>query len=74
MAIFVQWSSELGLPPPGNADPYQKNQWEKPVDAGSISERGMAAAGASKAKALLGEMQARGLKEEVGRHVKLSLL
>eukprot|EP00243_Klebsormidium_subtile_P004783 TRINITY_DN18939_c0_g1_i1.p1 TRINITY_DN18939_c0_g1~~TRINITY_DN18939_c0_g1_i1.p1 ORF type:complete len:432 (+),score=103.11 TRINITY_DN18939_c0_g1_i1:146-1441(+) len=63
--IRNSWSSELGLPPPGNADPYQKNMWEKPVDAGSISERGMAAAGASKAKALLGEMQARGLKEEM---------
>lgn len=42
--------------------------WEKPVDAGSISERGMAAAGFSKAKALMGEMQSRGLKEEVSLH------
>jgi hypothetical protein len=63
--IRNSWSSELGLPPPGNADPYQRNMWEKPVDAGSISERGMAAAGFSKAKALMGEMQSRGLKEEM---------
>jgi hypothetical protein len=69
----VQWSSELGLPPPGNADPYQRNMWEKPVDAGSISERGMAAAGFSKAKALMGEMQSRGLKEEVSLHANQRL-
>ncbi|CAM6088785.1 unnamed protein product [Calypogeia fissa] len=60
-----QWVSELGLPPVGNGDPVQKNLWEQPSDAGSISERGKAAAAASMAKTLVQTMKERGLKEEM---------
>ncbi len=51
--------------PPGNTDPAQKALWEQPGDAGSISERGRAAAAMSKAKGNLQMMADRGLKEEV---------
>lgn len=63
--IRSTWFSEMGLPPPGNTDPYQRNLWEKPVDAGSISERGKKAAGISKARTLQQTMADRGLKEEM---------
>lgn len=55
----------MGIAPVGNTDPVQRAMWEKPADAGSISERGKAAAGQSKAKTLLQMMVDRGLKEEV---------
>jgi len=41
----VQWFSEMGIAPWEASDPIQRAMWEKPVDAGSISERGKAAAG-----------------------------
>eukprot|EP00271_Cylindrocystis_brebissonii_P016482 TRINITY_DN4012_c0_g1_i2.p1 TRINITY_DN4012_c0_g1~~TRINITY_DN4012_c0_g1_i2.p1 ORF type:complete len:471 (+),score=118.13 TRINITY_DN4012_c0_g1_i2:152-1414(+) len=63
--IRSQWFSEVGLPPPGNADQVQRDQWEKAVDAGSISERGREAAAKSKAKTLQQMMRDRGLKEEM---------
>ncbi len=62
---LAQWMSELGLSPPGNSDPVQRNQWEKPGDAGSISERGKSAAATAKAKSFLQIMKDRGLTEEV---------
>eukprot|EP00897_Mesotaenium_endlicherianum_P007252 jgi/Mesen1/6555/ME000334S05900 len=65
LTIRSQWFSELGLPPTGNVDPIQKAYWEKPVDAGSISERGKAAAALSQAKTLLQIFTDRGLKEEM---------
>lgn len=61
----AQWFSEMGIAPVGNTDPVQRAMWEKAVDAGSISERGKAAAAQSKAKTLLQMMVDRGLKEEV---------
>lgn len=60
-----QWFSELGLTPPGNADPVQRALWEQPGDAGSISERGRVAAATSMAKVNVQTMVDRGLKEEV---------
>lgn len=65
LSIRSQWFSELGLPPVGNTDPIQRSRWEKPVDAGSISERGKAAAAKSQAKTLLQTLFDRGLKEEM---------
>ncbi len=62
---LAQWMSELGLSPPGNSDPVQRNQWEQPGDAGSISERGKSAAATAKAKSFLQIMKDRGLTEEV---------
>lgn len=69
--IRGHWFSEMGLPPPGNTDPIQRGYWERPVDAGSISERGKLAAGQSKAKSLIQTMQDRGLKEEMEYDPKL---
>lgn len=63
--IRGSWFSEIGLPPVGNTDPVQRAMWEKPADAGSISERGKAAAAQSKAKTLVQMMVDRGLKEEM---------
>ena len=63
--LLLQWFSEMGLPPAGNTEAYQRDQWEKPADAGSISERGKVAAASSKAKTMLQNMKDRGLKEEV---------
>jgi len=40
----LQWFSDIGIPPVGNTDRIQRAMWEKPADAGSISERGKAAA------------------------------
>ncbi|CAM6033236.1 unnamed protein product [Sphagnum compactum] len=65
LAVRKQWMSELGLSPPGNSDPVQRNQWEQPGDAGSISERGKSAAATSKAKSFLQIMKDRGLTEEM---------
>lgn len=65
LAIRSQWFSELGLPPVGNTDAVQRGRWEKPVDAGSISERGKVAAAKSQAKTLLQTLFDRGLKEEM---------
>ena len=61
----MQWFSELGVPPAGNTDPVQRGMWERPADAGSISERGKAAAALAMAKSLQQMMVDRGLKEEV---------
>lgn len=66
--------SELGLSPPGNLEPVQRSLWEKPGDAGSISERGRSAAGSAMAKAFLQTMADRGLKEEVGNSCKTKLV
>ncbi|KAG0631205.1 hypothetical protein M758_1G235300 [Ceratodon purpureus] len=65
LACRQSWFSELGLTPPGNTDPVQRALWEQPGDAGSISERGRAAAAMSKAKVNLQMMVDRGLKEEM---------
>lgn len=65
LACRQSWFSELGLTPPGNTDPFQKSLWEQPGDAGSISERGRAAAAMAKAKVNLQMMADRGLKEEM---------
>eukprot|EP00475_Leptophrys_vorax_P022640 TRINITY_DN30857_c0_g1_i1.p1 TRINITY_DN30857_c0_g1~~TRINITY_DN30857_c0_g1_i1.p1 ORF type:complete len:420 (-),score=26.91 TRINITY_DN30857_c0_g1_i1:217-1476(-) len=61
--IRSQWFSEMGIPPAGNTDAAQRSLWERPADAGSISERGKAAAAQSMAKTLLQTMADRGLKE-----------
>jgi hypothetical protein len=42
--------SELGLSPPSNSDLVQRNQWEQPSDAGSISKRGKSVTTTAKAK------------------------
>lgn len=73
MLLARQWFSELGLIPVGNEDPVQKELWEKPGDAGSISERGRSAAAASKAKVNLQIMADRGLKEEVTNPLTINL-
>jgi hypothetical protein len=65
LECLAQWMSELGLSPPGNSDPVQRNQWEQPGDAGSISERGKSAAATAKAKSFLQIMKDRGLTEEM---------
>ncbi|KAJ7522013.1 hypothetical protein O6H91_19G078700 [Diphasiastrum complanatum] len=65
LAIRKQWISELGTTPRGNSDVTQKNMWEKPVDSGSVSERGKALAAASKAKMLLQTLMDKGLKEQM---------
>ncbi|CAI5952780.1 unnamed protein product [Closterium sp. NIES-65] len=69
--IRAQWFSEMGIPPVGNTDPVQRGYWERPADAGSISERGKVAAAQSKAKTLLQMMVDRGLKEEMEYDPKL---
>ncbi|CAI7810492.1 unnamed protein product [Closterium sp. NIES-54] len=69
--IRAQWFSEMGIPPLGNTDPIQRGYWERPADAGSISERGKVAAAQSKAKTLLQMMADRGLKEEMEYDPKL---
>ena len=61
----LQWFSELGNPPEGNSDPTQKKFWEQPTDAGSISERGKAAAAKAKARTMIQMLADRGITEEV---------
>eukprot|EP00245_Coleochaete_scutata_P004610 TRINITY_DN1736_c0_g1_i1.p1 TRINITY_DN1736_c0_g1~~TRINITY_DN1736_c0_g1_i1.p1 ORF type:complete len:443 (+),score=76.32 TRINITY_DN1736_c0_g1_i1:55-1383(+) len=65
LAMRQQWMSEMGLAPPGNSDPSQRLLWEKPSDAGSISERGKYAAAVSKAKTFQNIFAERGLKEQM---------
>lgn len=66
-----QWMSELGSSPEGNSDPTQRQFWEQPVSAGSISERGKAAAAKAKAKAMLQMLADRGITEEMVYDPKL---
>ncbi|MCO5594565.1 hypothetical protein L7F22_048597 [Adiantum nelumboides] len=66
-----QWMSELGTSPDGNSDPTQRKFWEQPVDAGSISERGKAAAAKAKAKAMSQMLADRGITEEMVYDPKL---
>lgn len=65
IAIRQQWIDEVGSTPPGNSSPKDRAQWEQPALASSISERGRAAAAASKAKTMLQMMRDRGVKEEM---------
>jgi hypothetical protein len=44
---------KLGLSPPSNSDPVQRNQCKQPGDVGSISERGKSAIVTAKAKSFL---------------------
>eukprot|EP00898_Chlorokybus_atmophyticus_P000904 jgi/Chlat1/1814/Chrsp135S02135 len=60
-----KWASELGVLPKGNTDQSERKQWEAPVDAGAVSERGKAAAAASTAKQLSDALAERGYKEAV---------
>lgn len=66
-----QWMSELGAAPEGNADPTQRQYWEQPVSAGSISERGKSAAAKAKAKTMLQMFTDRGITEEMVYDPKL---
>lgn len=65
LSIRDQWISELGCIPPGNSNPTDKALWEQPGTSDAISERGRAAAAASKAKTLQQMMRDRGIKEEM---------
>lgn len=65
IAIRQQWIDEIGSTPPGNSSPSERAQWEQPALANSISERGRAAAAASKAKTMQQMMRDRGVKEEM---------
>ncbi|KAL4439433.1 hypothetical protein ABPG77_008762 [Micractinium sp. CCAP 211/92] len=51
-------------PPPGNKLPHERDQWQQPLEAHAISERGKAAAAAELAKQLQGRIRQRGCKEE----------
>ncbi|KAH7280571.1 hypothetical protein KP509_36G003400 [Ceratopteris richardii] len=66
-----QWMSELGTTPEGNADLTQRQYWEQPINAGSISERGKTAAAKAKAKAMLQMLADRGVTEEMVYDPKL---
>ncbi|EFJ29207.1 hypothetical protein SELMODRAFT_410819 [Selaginella moellendorffii] len=65
LAVRQQWVNELGSIPRGNADITQRNLWEQPVDAGSISDRGKAAAAADRAKTLKQILFDKGVLEEM---------
>ncbi|KAL4437252.1 hypothetical protein ABPG75_004391 [Micractinium tetrahymenae] len=51
-------------PPPGNKLPHERDQWQQPLAAHAISERGKAAAAAELAKQLQQRIRQRGCKEE----------
>lgn len=59
-----QWFEEVGGAPKGNKLALERNQWQQPVDAGAISERGKQGAAESTAKALLEIIKNRGCVEE----------
>lgn len=65
IAIRQQWIDEVGSTPPGLSSSSDRAQWEQPVLANSISERGKAAAAVSKAKTMQQMMHDRGIKEEM---------
>lgn len=51
-------------PPPGNKLPSERDQWQQPTDAFSISDRGKAQAAMELAKQLQERMRQRGCREE----------
>lgn len=71
MEARKKWMSELGIAPEGNADPTQRQFWEQPVAAVSISERGKAAAAKAKARTMLQMFTDRGITEEMVYDPKL---
>ena len=50
--------------PPCPAVPHERDQWQQPVEAYAISERGKAAAAVELAKQLQGRIKTRGCREE----------
>ena len=46
------------------AVPHERDQWQQPVEAYAISERGKAAAAVELAKQLQGRIKTRGCREE----------
>jgi len=64
MAVRDAWYSEVGGPPPGNKLALERSQWQQPVDAGAISQRGKLAAAEEKARVLQEALKARGCSEE----------
>ncbi len=57
-------SDSCALPTPPHAVPHERDQWQQPLEAHAISERGKAAAAAELAKQLQGRIRQRGCKEE----------
>lgn len=62
--IRSAWFDANYGPPPGNKLPHERDQWQQPLEAHAISERGKAAAAAELAKQLQQRIRQRGCKEE----------
>ncbi|KAI8462566.1 MAG: hypothetical protein J3K34DRAFT_499650 [Monoraphidium minutum] len=57
------WYAECGGAPPGNKLALERDQWQRPVDAGAISQRGKRAAAEDKSRELLTLIRQRGCTE-----------
>lgn len=63
VATREAWYEQCGGAPPGNKLALERNQWQKPVDAGAISARGKRGAAEDKARELLELIRNRGCTE-----------
>lgn len=63
VAAREAWYEQCGGAPPGNKLALERNQWQQPVDAGAISQRGKRGAAEDKARELLAAIRARGCTE-----------
>ena len=62
LAVRAAWFDENGGAPPGNAANKQA-LWQRPIDAGGLSERGKQVAAKQRAEATLKKLQQRGVRE-----------
>lgn len=62
--IRDDWFVECGGPPPGNKVAMERRDWQQPVDAGAISQRGKLGAAEEQCRQLLEALRSRGCKEE----------
>ncbi|KIY92534.1 hypothetical protein MNEG_15429 [Monoraphidium neglectum] len=63
VAVRDAWYEQCGGAPPGNKLALERNQWQKPVDGGAISQRGKRGAAEDKARELLTIIRQRGCTE-----------
>lgn len=74
MALRTAWIAELGVLPPGNKDPRQKNFWESPVDGGALNERAWKTVAEGKGKQIVRQLKDRDCKETIEWKEDLILL